>query len=44
MNTYTLYGAKMIENDDTLKDFAFCILCIIISLCTMKNLQREDIK
>lgn len=25
MNTYMLYGTKMIENDTTLKDFASCI-------------------
>lgn len=25
MNTYMLYGTKMIENDATLKDFASCI-------------------
>lgn len=25
MNTYTLYGTKMIKNDATLKDFASCI-------------------
>lgn len=25
MNTYMLYGTKMIENDATLKDFSSCI-------------------
>jgi len=25
MNTYMLYGTKMIENDATLKNFASCI-------------------
>jgi len=43
MNTYMLYGTKMIENDTTLKDFAFCIYKNIpIEIKTDDPEERRD--
>ena len=43
MNTYMLYGTKMIENDDTLNDFASCIYSSIpMEISTEDPEERRD--
>ncbi len=43
MSTYMLYGTKMVENDATLKDFAFCIYGNIPMEVSIENPEeRKD--